>query len=81
VTHNKELFSLFCYVNKISGSNMTTLVNSLPDRTGKESGKFRVFTVGSGSEQNVITAAQAAVAKGKNWSVLDNSGQPYTPGS
>ena len=62
VTHNKELFSLFCYVNKISGSNMTTLVNSLPDRTGKDSGSFYVFFRNS-DDENVITAAQAAVAR------------------
>ncbi len=80
VTHNKELFSLFCYVNKISGSNMTTLVNSLPDRTGKDSGSFYVFFRNS-DDENVITAAQAAVAKGKNWSVRDNNGNPYPPGS
>ena len=80
VTQNKELAVLFCYGNKISGSNMTTLVNSLPDRTGKDSGSFYVFFRNS-DDENVITAAQAAVAKGKYWSVRDNNGNPYPPGS
>jgi hypothetical protein len=58
---------------------MTILINRLPNRTGKEIGEFRVFAVGSGTEQNVITVAQAATAKGKNWSVQDHDGKPYTP--
>ena len=34
---------LLCYDNKISGDNMTALVNSLPDRDGKEEGVFWVI--------------------------------------
>jgi hypothetical protein len=70
---------LFCYNNKISGDNMTALVNSLPDRNGKEEGKFCVIDKDPDTEQNVITAAQAAVATGKNWIVVDSDGNPYTP--
>ena len=80
VSNNKELEKLRCYYNKISVANMTALVNSLPDRTGKEEGEFRVCSI-SYIEQNVITAAQAAIATGKKWQVLDSTGNPYTPGS
>ncbi len=58
---------------------MTALVNSLPDRTGKKAGDFRVIAVGSGDEQNAINATQAVKAKSKNWSVLDYKDNPYTP--
>jgi len=79
VSKNSNLKFLACYENKIFGSNMTVLVNNLPDRTGKEAGKFRVIAVGSGTEQNVITSAQAAVATARNWPVRDSDGDPYTP--
>jgi len=79
VSKNSNLKFLACYENKIFGSNMTALVNNLPDRTGKEAGKFRVIAVGSGTEQNVINVTQAATAKSKNWSVQDHQGNPYTP--
>ena len=81
VSKNTLFEQLFCYNNKISGANMTALVNSLPDRNDKEEGKFGVFDIESDTEQNVITAAQAAVATGKNWIVQDSDGNPYTPGS
>jgi len=60
---------------------MTALVNSLPDYNDKVVGKFRVIDKESDTEQNVITADQAAVATGKNWMVLDSDGNLYTPGS
>ncbi len=79
VSGNEELTHLYCCENKISGGNMTSLVNNLPDRTGKPAGEFWVFAVGSDSEQNIITAAQATVATGKNWLPMDGDGDPYTP--
>ncbi len=79
VSKNKELEWLICYNNKISGDNMTALVNSLPDRNGKEEGKFWVIAVNPDTEQNVITAAQAAVATDRNWPLRDSGDNPYTP--
>ena len=58
---------------------MTALVNSLPDRDGKEEGVFWVIAKESDTEQNVITAEQAAVARDRNWPVRDSEGNPYTP--
>jgi hypothetical protein len=81
VSKNTLLEFLLCYNNKISGGNMTALVNSLPDYNDKVVGKFRVIDKESDTEQNVITADQAAVATGKNWMVLDSDGNPYPPGS
>jgi hypothetical protein len=80
VSNNPALTLLLCYDNKISGDNMTVLVNSLPDRNGKEEGVFWVIARESDTEQNVITAEQAAIATGKNWPVRDSEGNPY-PGS
>jgi len=71
---------LLCYDNKISGDNMTVLVNSLPDRNVKKREYFWVIARESDTEQNVITAEQAAIATGKNWPVRDSEGNPY-PGS
>jgi hypothetical protein len=73
------LTKLYCFDNKISGDNMTALVNSLPDRDGKEEGAFWVIAKEPDIEQNVITAAQAAVATARNWPVRDSDGNPYTP--
>lgn len=53
---------LYCTNNQISGGAMTTLVNSLVDRTGMEAGKF--FVSGGG---NVITDADIDILRSKNW--------------
>ena len=44
---------------------MTNLVNSLPTRTASDPGTFRVLS--NANENNVITAAQIAVARSKYW--------------
>ena len=59
------LKTLFCYQNKISGTGMTTLVNSLPTRSASDPGFFRVL--GDANENNVITANQMDVARSKFW--------------
>ncbi len=81
VSKNTLLEFLLCFNNKISGDKMTALVNSLPDYNDKVVGKFWVIAKESDTEQNVINAAQAAVATGKNWIVQDSDGNLYTPGS
>ncbi len=78
---NTELSSLWCCGNQITGDKMTVLVNSLPDRTGKVVGEFRVIYPWASTEGNVITAAQGTIATGKNWPLLDGNGNPYTPPS
>ena len=67
-----NLNAIDCYRNQIKGTEMANLVNSLPDRQGKEVGSFRVFNTESyGSvEGNVCLAAHVATAKAKNWRTL-----------
>ncbi len=80
VTNCHGLERLLCDINKISGAGMDKLVNSLPDRKGKEKGYFRVIDTESPVEENTITAAQVAIAKAKNWPPLQQNDSDY-PGS
>lgn len=65
VTGCTSLKNLFCNRNRISGTAMTNLVNSLPTRTASDPGNFHVLN--NTNENNVITAAQLAIARGKYW--------------
>ena len=59
------LKTLYCYQNKISGTGMTTLINSLPTRSASDKGELNViFNTG---ENNSMTAAQITTASNKNW--------------
>ena len=59
------LTKLYCYRNNISGSGMTTLVNSLPTRSSSNKGELRaIYNTG---ENNAMTAAQIATARNKYW--------------
>ena len=59
------LNALYCYQNKISGTDMTTLVNSLPTRSSSNNGELRaIFNDG---ENNTMTAAQITTARNKYW--------------
>ena len=59
------LNALYCYQNKISGTDMTTLVNSLPTRSSSNKGELRaIFNDG---ENNTMTAAQITTARDKYW--------------
>ncbi|MBR5918801.1 MAG: leucine-rich repeat domain-containing protein, partial [Prevotella sp.] len=71
VKKNTALTTLSCYGNQIKGDKMQALVNSLPTVT---SGDFVVVNLKNSDEQNDITKAQVAIAKGKNWTVYDNNG-------
>ena len=72
-----ELSTLYCYRNAIKGENMTNLVKDLPDRNGKTAGKFVVYATGDSREKNEITKADVAIAKAKNWNVLDWENNAY----
>ena len=59
------LKTLYCYQNKISGTGMTTLVNSLPTRSASDKGELNVmFNTG---ENNSMTEAQITTARNKYW--------------
>lgn len=62
-----ELFQLYFYNNRISGQSMQDLVNSL--ETPPRGGYMVVMDRDSEVEQNEMTVEQAAVARGKSWSV------------
>ena len=65
VSKNTALEKLWCNGNQIKGEEMTRLVNSLPDLTGKEAGT--IVVVQSGAESNRCLKSDVAIAKGKNW--------------
>ena len=66
VSKNSELGTLNCRGNQIKGEEMTRLVNSLPDRTGKEAGTFIVVQEPT-PEGNRCLKTDVAIAKSKNW--------------
>ena len=53
---------------------MTALVNGLPDRRGKEPGRFQVIGQDAKTDGNICLKSDVAIAKGKNWSVQSFSG-------
>ena len=59
------LKTLLCYQNKISGTGMTTLVNSLPTRSASDKGELNVIF--NTDENNSMTAAQITTARNKYW--------------
>ena len=69
VSKNTALTTLACSGNQVKGEEMTRLVNSLPDRTGKEAGSFTVVQEPD-LEGNICLKSDVAIAKGKNWSTL-----------
>ena len=79
LSRNDVLRELYCYDNKISGTNMTALVNSLPARHSQPPGLFRVIAVGSDIEHNIINTTQVATAESRNWPPRNSNGNPFTP--
>ncbi len=69
VSQNTALTVLTCFNNQIKGEEMTRLVNSLPDCTGKDAGSFTVVRE-PGLEGNICLKSDVAIAKGKNWNTL-----------
>ena len=63
VSKNTSLNYLRCYENKIKGSDMNTLVNSLPQQKGA---RFYICTISS-NEGNVCTIKQVNIANEKGW--------------
>ena len=68
VSKNTELEILRCFGNQIKGEEMTRLVKSLPDRTGKAAREFIVVQEPA-PEGNRCLKTDVAIAKGKNWIV------------
>jgi|GEM_PF-1448121 len=68
---NTALKTVEIYGNRLNGTAMQTLVNSLPRATN---GSFYAIDTTYGNEQNVITKAQVNTAKGKGWKIYDYQG-------
>ena len=68
VSHNPNLWVFDCDGNPIEGERMTQLVKTLSDRTGQAQGFFRT---------GKCLKSDVAIAKGKNWRVEDENGDPY----
>jgi hypothetical protein len=65
----EKLYYVECYRNSITDEAMTDIVNDLPKLDTPGAGRLVVTAEGCG---NVITAADVAAAKGKNWDVVDD---------
>ena len=74
VSNNTALVKINCYCNKIQDANMTSFINSLPQ---KSDGQLIVYAINS-SDGNRISAGQVKVAKeDKGWQVLTSGHNPY----
>ena len=74
VSQNTSLTWVTCSGNQIKGEEMTRLVNSLPDLTGKEAGT--IVVVQSDAESNRCLKSDVAIAKSKNWYTLKHKSDP-----
>ena len=71
-----SLRALLCYQNNIRGSNMTRLVNSLPNCPASETGYLGV--IHTSGEGNTITTDQITTARNKNWTPYRFDGDNWT---
>lgn len=75
---DKWTLHVYLQLNQISGAGMDALVRSLPTREWKKfSTEAYLHVVWNEGEQNVITAAQVAAAKAKNWVTQYYDGQKW----
>ncbi len=67
VSHNMALTRLYCYCNRIRGTAMTKLVNSLPET---EDGTLWAYYIDDSPAGNMMTPGQVEIATKKNWNVV-----------
>ena len=82
VSHNMALTRLYCYCNRIRGTDMTKLVNSLPDRkSASEEGTLWVYYIDDSPAGNMMTPGQVEIAREKNWNVVmwDDDYEDFIP--
>ena len=81
VSNNTALTRLYCYSNRIRGTDMTKLVNRLPDRkSASEEGTLWVY-YDETPEGNMMTTKQVKIAREKNWNVVmwDDDYEDFIP--
>jgi len=66
---------LSCYRNQITGSGMTTLVGSLPNRSSSARGTL--YAVDDTNEGNTMTSAQITTAQNKYWAPMERNGSSW----
>lgn len=71
ITGKPGLKSLWIFSNKIAKEAMQKIVDALPSCEAEEGVQFIVINTKSPIEANVCTTEQVAIAKGKNWRVID----------
>jgi len=69
---------LSCYCNKIKGTAMDNLINSLRINTSGNDYRFRVLRPTEDNEGNVCTTTQVAAAKAKGWTPMYHDGNKWT---
>ena len=79
VSSCSSLKELYCYGNSIGDAAMTTLIDGLPNRNGKEEGIFSVF-LDYDFDNNYCSSANVVKAKAKNWGVYDGYMDPFGGG-
>ncbi len=74
-----SLIYVNCYGNDIVGDGMTSMMESLPDYSGKTPGQIIVFDENFSAESNICLMADIEIAKGRNWEVyaLDENMNPF----
>ena len=78
VSNNTALTRLYCYCNRIRGTDMTKLVNNLPET---EKGTLWVYYIDDSPAGNMMTTKQVKIAKEKNWNVVmwDDDYEDFIP--
>lgn len=69
------LTDIYCFSNRLSHELMTSLMNQLPQCTEEKRGSLFVIDSKDENEQNRCTRENAAVAKGKHWTLYDYKGK------
>lgn len=79
LSNNPELDWISCFCNGISDAAMTALIESLPIPTAPTAvlKPYTTLPWGEVEETNVCTPEHVALAKSKNWTVLDADGLPF----
>ena len=71
-----DLSYLNVYGNKIAGSEMTAMINSLPIRPKSSPGVLIVIDTKYTGEENVCLKSDVRLANSRNWSVYNLNGSP-----
>ena len=77
VSNNTALEILCCYRNAIRGTDMTALVNSLPETPETENSRYLYVCRDETPAGNFITVKQVEKAEGKGWIVMEWDGSDW----